>query len=200
MAVTVTTKQGYGSRIGGAFKGILSGIIAIVIGIVLLWWNEGRTVKRAKALNEGGKAVIPVQSDIVDAANDGKLIHTTGKTEVFADLVDSDFGITIPKGIQLERIVEMYQWVEESESKQEKKLGGSVETTTVYTYSKAWMKSIVDSSSFKEEGHDNPVVNPVPEKNIYASSVALGAFQLTASQIQSIGQKRDYLVPQDIKL
>lgn len=197
MAVTVKTKVGYGSRIGDAFKGILTGIGLVVAGIVLLWWNEGRTVKRAKALKEGSKAVIPVSSETIDPANDGKLIHTTGMTVVNSDLVDSEMNLTVEKCIRLDRIVEMYQWVEDSDTTEEKKLGGSVEKTTVYTYSKDWCKNLVDSSHFQEEGHDNPTFMPFKDRNFIATEVTLGAFRLNSSQIQAIGQEHDYVIPQN---
>ena len=35
-------------RIGGAFKGILVGLIMFVAAFPLLFWNEGRSVKNTK--------------------------------------------------------------------------------------------------------------------------------------------------------
>ena len=35
--------------------GILGGIILVIIGICLLWYNEGRTVKTQKAISEARK-------------------------------------------------------------------------------------------------------------------------------------------------
>ena len=61
-------------RVGNAFKGILGGFVIILIGIVLLWWNEGNNVRNLKTTAEMDKVVIDVSSDKVDSANDGKLI------------------------------------------------------------------------------------------------------------------------------
>jgi hypothetical protein len=52
MAVTKTVTHSYGSRVGNAFKGVVGGFIAVVAGICLLWWNEGRTVKRQRTLDQ----------------------------------------------------------------------------------------------------------------------------------------------------
>ena len=47
MAVTEVTKTSYGQRVGSSFRGIGSGILLLIVGTVLLWWNEGRAVKTA---------------------------------------------------------------------------------------------------------------------------------------------------------
>ena len=44
MAYTETTQTSWGSRLGGAFKGMVTGIVLILVGTGLLYWNEGRTV------------------------------------------------------------------------------------------------------------------------------------------------------------
>ena len=42
MAVTEVSVESWGSRLGGAFKGILVGIILFILAFPLLFWNEGR--------------------------------------------------------------------------------------------------------------------------------------------------------------
>ena len=108
---TEVTSQSWGSRIGGAFKGILLGIILFFVAFPFLFWNEGRAVKTYKTLQEGGKTVIEVAADSVDAANEGKLIHVSGLADTEATLVDPDFGVSAT-ALRLNRKVEMYQWQE----------------------------------------------------------------------------------------
>ena len=55
---TEMTSTSWFSRIANSFKGILAGIVFIVLSIVLLSWNEGRAVKRYKTLKEGAGAVV----------------------------------------------------------------------------------------------------------------------------------------------
>lgn len=191
MAVTKVTTQSWGSRLAGAFKGIIIGIIMFIIGIPLLWINEGRAVKTYKSLKEGAGAVIEVASDHVDSANEGKLIHISGTAATEDVLTDSTFGVSI-NAIKLERHVEMYQWVEHSESKKEKKLGGSEVTTTTYTYSKEWSSTLNSSQSFQEEGHDNPTRMPYSAEKYVARNVTVGAFKLNDGLISSISGSKDY--------
>ena len=92
---TETTTQGWFSRIAGAIKGILFGFILIAISIVLLFWNEGRSVKRYKTLNEGAGAVVSVPSSKVGAENEGKLVHMTGEASTDEVLSDASFNVSI---------------------------------------------------------------------------------------------------------
>ena len=49
---TETSYTSYGQNIGNSFKGILVGLLFLVGSMVLLWWNEGRSVAQADALEE----------------------------------------------------------------------------------------------------------------------------------------------------
>jgi hypothetical protein len=81
----------------------------------------------------------------------------------------------------------MYQWKEDSESKKVKKAGGKEVTETVYTYSKVWSDSTINSSSFKErEGHENPGSKPFDSQSWQAKLVTIGAFELPPSLIGRI--------------
>ncbi len=183
---TEVTHQSWFSRLGGAFKGIIAGLILFVIAFPLLFWNEGRAVKRYKTLKEGGGAVISVPVDKVDGANGGKLIHVTGKADTQERLTDPVFNIS-SKAIKLKRTVEMYQWNESASSETKKKLGGSTETVTTYTYNKIWSTSVLSSSSFKQQqGHQNPGTMPFQSTEQVAAKVQLGAFQLSSSLIHSM--------------
>jgi hypothetical protein len=183
---TEVTRTSWFSRIKNAFKGILGGFILIIGGIVLLFWNEGRTVKNKRALQEGEKAVISVTADAVNQTNDAKLIHFSGLATTQDTLTDSEFGIS-ELAISLERKVEMYQWEENEESKTDKKLGGAEETTTKYTYKKVWSSSLNKSEDFKVPNrHTNPAEFPYSSNAFYASVVKVGAFQLPEALIHSI--------------
>lgn len=199
MAVTEVTEESWFSRLGGAFKGILTGLILFILAFPVLFWNEGRAVRRAKALETGASAVVSVQSDKIQAANEGKLVHVSGMLATDDTLTDSQFGITL-KGIKLSRKVEMFQWKEKSSTKSEKQLGGSVKKTTVYTYEKGWSSSVIDSSGFKEAGHNNPGAFPFESQKWYAVNVKLGAFTLAKNQIERIGDEQPYAFPADYKL
>ncbi|RLE22314.1 MAG: hypothetical protein DRJ08_04300, partial [Acidobacteria bacterium] len=105
---TDVTNQSWFGRIGGAIKGILVGLVMIVIAFGLLFWNEGRSVERYKTLKEGSGAVVLSKADSVDPKNEGKLVHVTGKADTTETLKDPVFEISA-QALKLERSVEMYQ-------------------------------------------------------------------------------------------
>jgi hypothetical protein len=85
----------------------------------------------------------------------------TGRAVSKNGVRDAVLGVVAPGAIRLERSVEMFQWVEKTESKKEKKLGGSEETVKTTTYVKEWSSSSVSSADFKIKEKDGErVVNP----------------------------------------
>lgn len=183
---TEVTTQSWFSRLGGAFKGILFGFVLLGIGVWLLFWNEGRTVRRARALTEGAGVVVPVSSERVEPVHEGKLVHLSGQVQTPEILRDDTFGVAVG-AIHLRRSVEMYQWREHSDSSTKKKLGGGTETTTTYSYAKDWSSSVIDSKGFKEpDGHQNPNQIPFKGQKSSASNVSLGPFRLSPGLINSM--------------
>lgn len=198
MAVTEVQTESYFSRLGNSFKGIGGGLLLLLIAFPLLFWNEGRAVKRAKALETGAGAVVSVQADKVDPANEGKLVHVTAKADTKDVLTDPLFKIS-STAIRLERRVEMYQWKQNESSKTEKQLGGGTKKTTVYTYEKVWSDKPVNSAYFKEAGHENPGF-PFESEKLRANHVTLGDFLLNDSLVDRLGDSRKLPVPADYKL
>ena len=74
MATKTSTK-----KTGGGFLG---GFLLVIGGIMILWFNEGRTVKTQSAINEALKNYKDVTSKKIDSNNDGKVIATTGKIDL----------------------------------------------------------------------------------------------------------------------
>ncbi len=176
---TVVTTQGWGSRLGGAFKGIIAGIVLIAVGTMLLFWNEGRTVKRAGAINDAQDVVVSISNiETVDPQYNGKLIHATGLAKTDEVLTDDRLGIS-QNAISLIRDVEYYQWVEDEQTKTEKNAGGSTTTTTTYSYSKEWTSSPIDSGAFqKPAGHENYVIYDISYEEWLSSQVTFGAYKV----------------------
>ena len=120
------TKTSWISRLGGAFKGIVMGLIFFLIAFPLLFLNEGRAVKTYKTLKEGLAKVSSVTSEKIDPHFDGRLVHMTGKAVTNDRLTDPEFAITV-NAIKLKRNVNMYQWQENAQSETKKKIGGGNE-------------------------------------------------------------------------
>ena len=172
---------------GGSLKGMLTGLVMLVAGLALLFWNEGRAVKTHKALQEGAAAVTEADPARVDAALDGKLVHFSADADAPGELTDAWFGVSA-RAFRMERTVEMWQWHETSRTTTKENLGGSETTTTEYDYAKGWSERIVDSSKFKvPEGHRNPARFPVEGQEQVASGVTAGAYAVPDGWVKSLG-------------
>jgi hypothetical protein len=181
------TRRRLGSRGRDSLGGAFAGLILLAVAVVILFWNEGRAVKRAEDLNEGAGSVVSVSSDKVDPAMDGKLVHLSGETKTPGMLKDTVFGIAAT-AIKLIREVEMYQWVEVEKTEEKTSVGGSSETTTTYTYQREWRNNLVDSGQFKIiPGHENPREMKFQSNTLTAEGVTMGAFELPAFLVSQIG-------------
>ncbi|NOY23416.1 MAG: hypothetical protein GXO70_07890 [Acidobacteria bacterium] len=184
---TDVTNQSWFSRIGGAIKGVLIGLLLIIIAFILLFWNEGRSVERYKTLKEGRGAVVSIKPDAVSPNNEGKLVHVSGKADTEDTVTDPVFEIS-KKALKLVRNVEMYQWKETTHKETKKKLGGGKKTVTTYTYGREWSTKIINSSHFKHpDGHRNPTAMPYKSETFFAGKVTLGAFTLPREMVNRIG-------------
>jgi hypothetical protein len=192
--VTKVSRQNIFSRLGGAIKGVVIGLLIFLVSFPVLFLNEGRAVKTAKSLKEGAAAVVSVDASRVDPGRQGALIHVSGEAKTAEILRDKDFPIEV-NAIALERKVEMYQWREDSSSQTREKIGGTQETVTTYTYSKDWSSSVIDSSRFQEkQGHQNPGKFPYEALRVRAEKVELGAFTLGTSIASQLDRFTPYAV------
>jgi hypothetical protein len=183
---TEITSDTWPGRIGGAFKGIGVGLVLFIAAFPVLFWNEGRAVKRFKTLNEGAGVVISLPEARVLPENEGELVHVTGTAVTDEIVSDPEFEVAV-NAIKLKRKVEMYQWKENKKRKTKKKLGGGKETVTIYSYSKSWSSSLINSSNFKKPGgHQNPYSMPYKSQDFVASEVSLGEFKLSRSLVGKI--------------
>ena len=184
---TTTTSESWFSRIKSSFRGLVIGLIMLVISLPVLFFNEGRAVTTSKSLKEGAAAVVEVPISPIDPANNGKLVHFTGMANTAATLKDSTFGVEA-KALTLSRAVEMYQWKETSKSTEKEKVGGGKETVTTYTYDKEWASSPISSGSFKnKEGHTNPASFPYKAETMAAKDVTVGDFKIPERVVSGLG-------------
>ena len=168
-------------KVGSSIVGVIIGIICLIGGTGLLWWNEGNNVKNIKTVDEISDEVVEVDSDEVDKANDGKLVLTSGKLVASNEVNDYVFKVSVTTPL-LKRKVEMYQWEEEvhTDSKGNK----------TYTYNKVWSDEAIDSTNFKENGHRNSAMS-YKSDTMKASFVKLGSFSLSTEQIEGLSTDKE---------
>lgn len=175
------------NRLWASIKQIVVGMILFVVSFPLLFWNEGRAVRRAKDLAEGASSVEVISADLVDAQHDGHLVFLSGLATAEGSLTDDLFQISVENALRLNRRVQMYQWKENKEEKTEKQTGGSERTVTTFRYEQIWSDEVLPSQSFHTpEGHANPTRKPVEDSFKQAPVITVGAFALPSELISHI--------------
>jgi hypothetical protein len=191
-----TTHQSWFSRLGGALKGILVGLVLVLVAMVLIFWNEGRAVQTARSLAEGAGQVRSVDAARPDPALEGRLVHVASPVRAGPPPADAELGLTAPGGtLRLIRRVEMFQWREEQQSETRTALGGGTETVTTYRYSRGWAEGRVDSSRFRQpDGHQNPEPRHAGA-SWYAPEARLGGFRLAPAQLDGLAAEEALAPP-----
>ena len=154
----------------------------LIIGTVLLFWNEGNFVKTKKSINEAQGVVVRVDNVAsIDSELNGKLIHGVSKVQTSDILSDELFDVSV-NAVKLSRKVEYFQWVENSKSETKDKIGGGQETVTTYTYKKQWESSPVNSGNFHDPDYQsaNTTITTIENKDKVADLVTWGAYELPA--------------------
>ena len=198
MAYTETQHTSYGGRLKNSLGGIGTGFLLFIGATVLLWWNEGRAVKTAKAINETEDVCVEMDNiNKQDAQFNGQVVHATGSATTNDSLVDAEFE-TGAVAVRLTRSVEYYQYVEEKHEETHDNVGGSQDKKITYTYKETWTDSPVNSGEFKDPSYQNKnfVYSNVETKESFAENVAFGAYKLNEKQIKSISGD----VAQDLKV
>jgi hypothetical protein len=82
---TETSTQGFGSRLGNSFAGLIIGPLLVIGAIILLWWNEGRAVQGIVGLKDAASLVIEADTSGPSPADANKLItEATRRALVYA--------------------------------------------------------------------------------------------------------------------
>ena len=192
MAFTETRTTGCGSRLSNSCMGIPMGIILFLVATALLWWNEGRAVRRAQDI----KLVAKTAQSIGDISNanaslDGQLIHTTGTAATEDILSDDLFGIKT-NALAIVRSAEYYQWMQHEKHETKNKMGGTKEETIIYTYERGWSPDPINSSQFKDPDYQdvNTVIWEIEDMRVIASNVGFGAYTLPEMFVSDIVSKQ----------
>ncbi len=171
---TETSKRGWGSRLGSSLSGMLVGVILFLGSFGVLFWNEGRA-----DLSKVADDAIAISSAEIntDAELEDSLVSAAGSL-ITEDLLSDDLFLQPSNYLKVQRLVEVYSWVEKTSTKSEEKLGGSEETETTYTYSKDWVSNPAESADFKiPAGHENSS-KQVDDLTSTANSAMLGVYSV----------------------
>lgn len=184
--VSSKSNPGFLERLSETAGGTLVGVGLFFLSIYILFTNEGRALQTKLSLDEGLSQVVPLDSYFsLDPQNNNRLVHLTAKLHTAQPLHDPNYKVVV-QAVKLKREVEMYQWVEYSESRDYQE-NGETKTETTYTYNTEWKSELVNSRHFdKEIGHQNPSAMAVESVTVVANEVRAGPFILSKGLIDNI--------------
>ena len=188
-------KQGFLSKIGNSIASIPAGIIILIMGILILAGNEKTNVQNIKDVKELRGQVVDISSEKVESKDEGRLVAIHGKLDYNeAVLKDEIFNVNV-KAPAFERNVEVYQWVEDSETKDDE---------TTYTYSKEWKSEFVNSDDFHNSSdHKNPKDDEIKytsERFQTEEDLKVGAFKLNSDFKSVLSSDKAVAIPEDVTL
>lgn len=184
--VSTQSKPGFLERLSETAGGTVVGVGLFFLSIYILFTNEGRSLRKASSLDEGLSQVVSLGSfSSLDLQNNNHLVHLSAQLSTSQPLYDPNYRVVV-QAVKLKRQVEMYQWVEYSESKDYQE-GGETKTETTYTYNTEWKSELINSRHFdKEIGHQNPSAMAVESVTVVAPEVRVGPFILSKGLVEQI--------------
>lgn len=177
---------GFLERLSASTGGVIAGVCLLALSLYVLFTNEGRALRTATSLDEGLNQVVSLHPDAtLDPQNDGRLVHLSAPLRTAQPLYDPNYGVSV-QAVKLQRRVEMYQWVEYSESRDYEE-NAEKKTETTYSYNTEWRSEVISSRHFDQEvGHVNPSAMAVESVTVVAQDVRIGRFFLSEGLLQQI--------------
>ena len=158
------------NNLGNAFGGIFLGILLFFGSFFVVFQNEGRTNYR-----EVAETAVPIEQ----TNSPDSLVYLTDKVTSTENISDGQY-IKAGPYLYLQRIVEMYSWREDKETKTDK----DNNSTDTFTYKKVWTGSPSDSSTFATQaGHENPGLS-ISESNALVETASIGAYSLKPNALK----------------
>ncbi|XP_031566378.1 transmembrane protein 43-like [Actinia tenebrosa] len=195
--LTYKDNPGFLDRLQSSCGATVFGILLVIFAFPVLYWNEGRAVETAMALDEGLRAVVSLPSITeIQRQYQDKLVHLTGPLKTGMVLNDGEYGVAL-KAVKLKREVEMFQWVEHQSTKEFDE-GGKTRVETTYTYNQEWQSSIQNSNQFDDPSrHRNPASMPVSAYVKVADLVYVGEFKLSKGLVDKIENYQRF-IPREV--
>ncbi|XP_053291388.1 transmembrane protein 43 [Pleuronectes platessa] len=184
--VSVKSNPGFLERLSETAGGTVFGIGLFFLSIYILFTNEGRTLQTASSLDEGLSQVVELGPYLsLELQNNNRLVHLSAQLHTAEPLYDPNYRVVV-QAVKLQRQVEMYQWVENRESRDYQEDGES-KTETTYSYNTEWKSELVSSRHFdKEIGHQNPSAMAVESVTVVAPEVRVGPLVLSKGLVEQI--------------
>lgn len=189
-SVTETTHENWFSRMGGALVALLVSPFVMSLSIAVLWINERRAARMDALIAYAQQECVSVEK--ASAGDRGELVHVaSGRAVAKAPVESKPFrGVSMKGCLRVRTRVEVFQWIEKSETQEKSDgVGGGKTTTTVYSYEKTWDSVKHDSASYRNKRHTNkfpvaPVVDVTEAPHVeYAFGASAAGWVLPAGLV-----------------
>lgn len=157
---------------------MLLGIVLFLASFVVLYMNEGRT-----DFSKIAKKAVVIEADNVQANIDseGQLVSASGTVLANGSQIGDDLYLNPGPYLNLDRQVDTYAWIEESETVTKTDSAGNETSETIYSYVMDWDDSPMASEDFNEpEGHTNPAPS-LSAVTVKADSGSLEQYSFSSS-------------------
>lgn len=167
-------------------KGLITSVIfgfLLLIGIVcLIWWNETVGFKSKRLIKTITTGAVEVDSNVIDAKNDGKLVVVNGDLKYTEGANDYQFDIYI-KTPRIRRVVEVFQYKEVVDENDGEK---------TYKYETVWDSSFINSNTFNDKTKKNTFDPEYKTQDFYAEDLSIGKYKFSDSLKEQISLNSVY--------
>lgn len=180
---SVQEYQSHGHRAPLSLPVAVFGLLAMILSVFLLIWNESRDERTTLQLNTAATQI----SKLTGAKDDsspytGQLVWLAEKVEGDGYLVDERFDLRV-NALKMRRRVEMYQWVEDPA--RVNTYAHALAYQKEYTYSTNWKEDVIDSRTFNRKDYLNPLDIPVDGFTVQAENIRAGEYTLSSNLLST---------------
>lgn len=180
-------------RLWNSTQSIFLGVLLLVAGVPLVYWNESQAVDTHRQQLAGASSAPRVNIQHIEAQHEGKLVYATGPVTVRVPVTEPTFQFPIA-AVRVDRQVELRQWVEKPAASP----SASGSSPSAPTYEAQWSQVFIDSHRYRDASHRNPVHKPIDDKVVSASQVFLGSFQLTSELVDQLATWSEWRVTDEV--
>jgi len=172
-------------------------ILAFLCGVLILWFNELRSVKMDSLLSRGLSECesIDVRKKLEDETL-GCLVHVQAQTVAIAPVEDPQFqSAVVHNCLKLQSSVEVYEWVQNMKISQAGSQSREAKNPIQYTFHKEWTTVHRNSLQFQRQAGKPSPDNPRPPRGLnlgtftsICKNVQLGGFTLPDDMTEQFGK------------
>lgn len=183
---------------GSVIMGIIVAVIMTIAGGYVGYTSEIKHIKYKEQLKESNKyEVNSIDKNKINPDYEGKLVYIDDDIESSNKITDTDFNVSIDNALFIDRIVNIYQWVEH---KPDPKYNSN---QNAY-YKEEWSDKTIDSSTFvkQDERYKNNTNIEYQTKRIFGD-IHLGEYLIPNKMFEELESDANNVIElnsNDIKL